>query len=95
MLETIAWSQLGDETRAASGFALVGDRANINHAWIHAQRGEIDMAFHQLELAVERRNWVLIATRVDHFLTPLHGDPRFAELVLRLRIPDPRRRAHR
>jgi len=57
----------------------------MNFAVLHAQLGEIDEAFRWLERAyVERQPW-LRTIHADPQFEPLRSDPRFAELVRRVR----------
>jgi hypothetical protein len=57
-------------------------------AEIHAQWGEIDAAFEWLERAYLRRNRDLILAKVNPFLGPLRGDPRFRALLAKMNVPD-------
>jgi tetratricopeptide (TPR) repeat protein len=56
-------------------------------ATIYAALGEIDQAFQWLEKACDERNTELVFLKVDPKLDPLRDDPRFDELVRRVRIP--------
>lgn len=52
----------------------------------YAYRGEMDEAFAWLDRAFERRDVNLIAIQTDPLLGKLHADPRFAALLLRMKI---------
>ena len=53
-------------------------------AQVHAQLGDADRAFNDLTSAVEKFDGGVGVMKVDPFLRPLHGDPRFGRLALRL-----------
>ena len=55
-------------------------------ACAYAYRGEMGEAFTWLDRALERRDASLIAIQTDPLLTKLHADPRFANLLLRMKI---------
>ncbi len=56
-------------------------------AWPHAALGDQDEAFACLERAFAAHSDWLAAVKVDPLLDGLHSDPRFAELLERLRLP--------
>jgi serine/threonine-protein kinase len=60
---------------------------NFNSARIYAQLGEQDAAFESLNRAWEVRESSLVGLKVDPYLDPLRGDPRYAALVDRLGLP--------
>ena len=51
------------------------------------QLGEKDKAFAELEKALEDRDWRLLYIKVDPRLDPLRDDPRYQDLVRRMRFP--------
>ena len=53
-------------------------------ASVHAYRGELDEAFAWLDRAIARRDQSLRRTQWDPFMTSLHDDPRFEQLLERL-----------
>jgi serine/threonine-protein kinase len=53
----------------------------------YAALGEKDAAFGELEKAYQAHDWFLQRLRVDPFMDPLRDDPRFADLVKRLGLP--------
>jgi TolB-like protein len=57
-------------------------------ALIHGQLGERDEAFAELERSYAARDGRLVYLRVDPRLDPLRDDPRFADLVRRIGIPE-------
>ena len=64
-----------------------------NLAVIYAAVGEKDKAFYWLDQAYEHREKVshdfgLQILKVDPLLAPLHSDPRFAQLLRRIGLPD-------
>ncbi|MGH9942623.1 MAG: tetratricopeptide repeat protein, partial [Pyrinomonadaceae bacterium] len=64
-------------------------RGEISPFWlavIHAGLGDKDQAFAALEAAYkERSNWMPLI-KIGRRLTPLHDDPRFADLLRRVRL---------
>ena len=61
--------------------------APYNVAVIYAGLGEKDEAFAGLNRAYQERSYLLTYLTVDERLDKLHSDPRFDELVRRLRAP--------
>jgi Tfp pilus assembly protein PilF len=55
--------------------------------WAYAGLQEYDEAFTRMQKAAEGRRARLPWLRVDPWLEPLHGDPRFHELVQRMSFP--------
>ncbi len=55
-------------------------------AAIHAYRGEIDQAFQWLERAYRAHDYGMLDLKTDPLLRNLHGDPRFQELLSRMRL---------
>ena len=53
---------------------------------MHAGLGEADLAFEWLDRAVEDRRGWLAYLRVEPLLDPLRGDPRFGQLLERMRL---------
>ena len=56
-------------------------------ALVHAGLGQIDQAFRWLDRAFDERSHWLVWLRLDPRWKSLHGDPRFAALVSRMRYP--------
>jgi len=56
-------------------------------AGVYAFRNEPDNAFEWLDRAYMQRDSGLAATKFDHLLENLHGDPRYIELLKKLRLP--------
>jgi len=56
-------------------------------ALVHAGLGQIDHAFRWLDRAFDERSHWLVWLRLDPRWKSLHGDPRFATLVARMRYP--------
>jgi hypothetical protein len=57
-------------------------------AQIHALLGEKDEAFLWLEKAFQNRHGGLTLVKVIPYLDSLHGDPRLADLVRRIGLPE-------
>jgi hypothetical protein len=64
-----------------------GEFAAFSAARIHAQLGDTDTAFDALNRAWEARDNALLRLKVDPYLDPLRGDPRFAALLAKLDFP--------
>jgi len=56
-------------------------------AFTYASLGNKDRAFAWLNKAYEQRNWCIIYLKVDNVWDPLRSDPRFKELLQRVRLP--------
>ena len=56
-------------------------------ATLYAELGETDQAFQWLNAAYQERDWWLIGLKTDFALDPIRSDPRFAELVRKVGLP--------
>jgi tetratricopeptide (TPR) repeat protein len=56
-------------------------------AELYADLGDNDQAFRWLNTAYQERDWLLLGLKTDFLLDPLHSDPRFAELVRKVGLP--------
>jgi len=56
-------------------------------AQLYADLGDKDHAFQWLNIAYQERDFYLIGLKTDFLLDPLHSDPRFAELVRKVGLP--------
>jgi len=56
-------------------------------AQLYADLGDKDQAFRWLSTAYQERDWLLASLKTDFLLDPLHSDPRFAELVQKVGLP--------
>jgi hypothetical protein len=56
-------------------------------ATVHAGLSDRNEAFKQLEQALQERDWLLIELKVARNLDSLHSDPRFADLLRRVGLP--------
>lgn len=56
-------------------------------ASIYVALDDKEKAFEELERSFEVRDWELYRLNADTYWIPLHGDPRFEELVKRLNLP--------
>jgi tetratricopeptide (TPR) repeat protein len=88
----MAWHALGQPDKARQALEALlasGDRDlwSFQQAQIHAQWGEPDAAFAALDTAVRVGDPALVAILSDPFLDPLRPDPRFAQLLDRLKLP--------
>jgi Tfp pilus assembly protein PilF len=82
----------GNRELALAKLAALKERdrefGNFDSARIHAQLGDTDAAFDALNRAWEVRESSLLNLKVDPYLDPLRGDPRYAELVNSLGLPE-------
>jgi TolB-like protein/Tfp pilus assembly protein PilF len=63
----------------------------VQNYWIaiaYAALGDKDGAFVELEKAYQNHDWFLQRIKVDPFMDPLRGDPRFDAMVKRLNFPN-------
>jgi TolB-like protein/DNA-binding winged helix-turn-helix (wHTH) protein len=88
-----AYALAGDKTRARQILSEMQVRAKREHvsplypAIIHAGLGNKDLAFSELEAAVEERDTNVLAIKVAALFDPLRSDQRFADLVRRVGLP--------
>jgi serine/threonine-protein kinase len=66
---------------------LLGDVWSYQYAQIHAQAGDRNAAFAELETAATAKDPGLIYVKMDPFLDPLRNDQRYIDLVKRLNFP--------
>ncbi len=75
----------GIETRIAQRTA--GYISAYNIAALYADLGDKDQAFRWLNTAYQERNPDMEGLKTDFLLDPLRSDPRFAELVRKVGLP--------
>jgi hypothetical protein len=56
-------------------------------AEIYAYRGDSDLAFQWLNRAYQQRDSGMRSLKIDLFLKSLHRDPRYSELLRKMRLP--------
>jgi serine/threonine protein kinase len=56
-------------------------------ATLYADLGDKDQAFRWLNTAYQERDWLLLSLKTDFLLDPIRSDPRFAELVRKVGLP--------
>ena len=64
-----------------------GYSSAYNIATLYADLGEKEQAFRWLNIAYQERDDYLLALKTDFLLDPLRSDPRFAELVQKVGLP--------
>lgn len=64
-----------------------GASASFQYAEVYAQARDSERAFAELDNALEVKDPGLQTLKVDAFLDPIRGDPRFATLLKRLNFP--------
>jgi len=75
----------GIETRKAQ--RETGYSSSYGIAALYADLGDKDGAFKWLNTAYQERNPGLLSLKIDFLLDPLRSDPRFAELVRKVGLP--------
>jgi TolB-like protein len=75
----------GIEARKAQG--KNGYRSAYGIAALYADLGDKDQAFQWLNTAYQERDKGLVSLKTDFLLDPLRSDPRFAELVRKVGLP--------
>ncbi|MBV9266784.1 MAG: hypothetical protein JO061_11505 [Acidobacteriaceae bacterium] len=86
----LAYSALGrnDEAKAALNELITKFRENpYEIAGVFAFRGDKDQAFKWLERAYVERDPGLIETKRDPLLKNIAADPRYTELLKKMRLP--------
>jgi len=80
--------------RALSQKALKSGKRNVRPATIlrtgslnSMRTWEINQAFRWLNTAYQERDWVLLTLRTDFAFDSIRSDPRFAELVRKVGLP--------
>ena len=56
-------------------------------ATLYADLGDKDHAFRWLNTAYQERDWLLVGLKTNFHLDPIRSDPRFAELVRKVGLP--------
>ena len=75
----------GIETRQSQ--RKTGYSSAYSIAALYADSGDKDHAFQWLNTAYQERDFFLFGLKTDFLLDPLHSDPRFAELVRKVGLP--------
>ena len=74
----------------SDGTQLWGEQYNrraTDLAAVQPALGDKDKAFAELEKAYQARDWDMHRLKVDPFMETLRPDPRFADLVKRIGLP--------
>src|SRR5580692_4577597 len=90
-LYAIAYYALGrkkDSDAALSELITKHPSDSFHIVEVYAFRNQSDEAFEWLDRAYAQRNSGLIGTKVDPLLKSLHNDPRFAEFLKKLNLPN-------
>jgi TolB-like protein len=89
--EAIVAARTRDATAAERTMArmkqLFGAGASYQYGEIHAQLGNRDRAFAELDNAIQVKDAGLISLKTDPFLDPIRRDPRYAALLKKLNFP--------
>jgi len=92
MCLAIAYDKLHRRPDAEAQLALMkselGDSSAFQYAEIYAQWGEVSNALDWIETAYRVKDPGLGAVKVDDFLEPIRGEPRFQEIVRQLKFPN-------
>ena len=90
-LAAVYWA-IGRRTESDAALKALTDKfASIDSygiAAVHAYRGEIDDALRWLDRAYRGHVYGMLGLKTDPLLRNLHGDPRFQELLSRMRLTD-------
>lgn len=88
----LAYHLLGRKVDADAALARVEETYAASSpyaiALIHAERREIDQAFHWLDRAYEQHDDFVLELKVDPGLTNLRDDPRYRLLLHKLKLPE-------
>jgi hypothetical protein len=77
-----------ESTRALDQLKVtMADHAAYQIGVAHAVRGEVDAAFEWLERAYQQRDSGLAVMRTHRQLEPLYTDPRWPQLLAKMRFP--------
>ena len=63
------------------------DISSLHTAYVHVGLGNVDQAFEWLDRAYLERAGLLVFLKVEPIFDPLRSDPRFVDLLRRLRFP--------
>ena len=89
--EGLVFAKMGDRAGAQRTLQrmqqLFGDNGSYQYAEIYAQLRDKERALSWLERAWAIRDGGLISIRIDPFLDPVRGDPRFEAIVKRMNFP--------
>jgi serine/threonine-protein kinase len=77
----------GAERTTAQMMQLYGASTSFQYCEIYAQLGDKDRAFAELDKATQAKDSGLAYLKMDPFLDPIRGDPRYAALLRRLNFP--------
>lgn len=66
---------------------ILGDTGSYQYAQIHAQSGDKEAAFADLNVVLLARDPGLIYAKTDPFLDPIRDDPRYPALIRKLNFP--------
>jgi eukaryotic-like serine/threonine-protein kinase len=77
----------GIQVRLAQRKTGYPDTSAYSIARLYADLGNKDQAFKWLDTAYREHDFELIKLKTDFLLAPLHSDPRFAELVRKVGLP--------
>ena len=79
--------RLGGQQKLQRLQQVYGDAASTQFGEIYAQLGDKERAFAALDRAYEIKDAGLLGLKIDAFLDPLRGDPRFTALLRKLNFP--------
>ena len=78
LARAVAFAQAQRKTRYYSALII---------ATFYTDMGDKEQAFHWLDIAYKEHDWLLISLNTNFRLDPLRSDPRFAELVRKVGLP--------
>lgn len=89
-----AYAKTGQRDKALAVIEQLKEKEKtkyVQNYWFaisYAALGDKDNAFAELEKAYKNHDWFMQRIKVDPFMDPLRGDPRFDELVKRMKFPE-------
>ncbi len=90
----IAYAKLGRRDKAEEMIGRLREIGKTQYipttriASVYGALGDMDKAFVELEKGFEARDWELYRSGIEPYMDDLRGDPRFAELIKRLNLPE-------
>jgi TolB-like protein/Flp pilus assembly protein TadD len=89
VLPAVYWA-LGRRKESGGALSRLKERqasvGAVQIAQMHAYRGEFDAAFAWLDRAYRQRDGGLTVLKIDPLLRPLHADPRFQTLLVKMKL---------
>lgn len=89
--EALVYHALGREQDSNASLTQLINQYHQSMAYqiveIYAYHGDSDLAFQWLNRAYEQRDSGMRSLKIDRLLKSLHKDPRYSELLMKMRLP--------